>query len=121
MDVQSSSVQVPLLSNQETGHDFDTNKEDYGGDIIEEIKRQLRLAVPLVAVNILQYCLQVISIMFVGHLGELALSGASMATSFASVTGFSVLEWEVHWKHYVGKPTELSNTTCLAFTHKEQC
>ncbi|KAI6686116.1 hypothetical protein NL676_032029 [Syzygium grande] len=39
----------------------------------------------------LQYSVQVISVMFVGHLGELPLSGASMATSFASVTGFSVL------------------------------
>uniref|UniRef100_M1A5S6 Fertility restorer n=1 Tax=Solanum tuberosum TaxID=4113 RepID=M1A5S6_SOLTU len=89
-------LQVPLLSNQETNHDFDTittnNEQEYcRGEIIEEIKRQLGLAVPLIAVNILQYCLQVISIMFVGHLGELPLSGASMATSFASVTGFSVL------------------------------
>ncbi|KAF8407734.1 hypothetical protein HHK36_006869 [Tetracentron sinense] len=33
-----------------------------------------------------------ISVMFVGHLGELALSGASMATSFASITGFSLLK-----------------------------
>lgn len=32
-----------------------------------------------------------ISVMFVGHVGELALSGASMASSFASVTGFSLL------------------------------
>ncbi|CAL5430923.1 unnamed protein product [Camellia sinensis] len=30
--------------------------------------------------------------MFVGHLGELPLSGASIATSFASVTGFSLLK-----------------------------
>ncbi|KAF9604205.1 hypothetical protein IFM89_004911 [Coptis chinensis] len=57
----------------------------------EEVKKQLWLAGPLIAVNVLQYCLQVISIMFVGHLGELALSGASMATSFATVTGFSLL------------------------------
>ncbi|KAI8010830.1 Tryptophan decarboxylase 2 [Camellia lanceoleosa] len=35
--------------------------------------------------------LQVISVMFVGHLGELPLSGASIATSFASVIGFSLL------------------------------
>ncbi|WMV22847.1 hypothetical protein MTR67_016232 [Solanum verrucosum] len=96
MEGQSSSLQVPLLSNQETNHDFDTiitnNEQEYcRGEIIEEIKRQLGLAVPLIAVNILQYCLQVISIMFVGHLGQLPLSGASMATSFASVTGFSVL------------------------------
>lgn len=75
-----------IISNQERGC-------CYGGEMIEEAKRQLGLALPLIAVNILQYCLQVISVMFVGHLGdgELPLSGASMATSFASVTGFSVL------------------------------
>ncbi|XP_057974198.1 protein DETOXIFICATION 16-like isoform X2 [Malania oleifera] len=32
-----------------------------------------------------------ISVMFVGHIGELALSGASMATSFGTVTGASLL------------------------------
>uniref|UniRef100_A0A453QJR6 Protein TRANSPARENT TESTA 12 n=1 Tax=Aegilops tauschii subsp. strangulata TaxID=200361 RepID=A0A453QJR6_AEGTS len=32
-----------------------------------------------------------ISVMFVGHLGELALASASMASSFAIVTGFSFL------------------------------
>ncbi|XP_027366950.1 protein DETOXIFICATION 16-like isoform X1 [Abrus precatorius] len=32
-----------------------------------------------------------ISIMFVGHLGRLPLAGASLGTSFASVTGYSVL------------------------------
>ncbi|RLN05108.1 hypothetical protein C2845_PM13G19440 [Panicum miliaceum] len=31
------------------------------------------------------------SLMFVGHLGELELAGASVATSFATVTGFSLL------------------------------
>lgn len=49
------------------------------------------LAGPLVTVNFFIFLLQVISVMFVGHLGELALSGASMATSFASVTGLSLL------------------------------
>nr|GMD18481.1 protein DETOXIFICATION 16-like isoform X1 [Ipomoea batatas] len=76
-----------IVSNEERGW-------CYGGEaMIEEAKTQLGLALPLIAVNILQYCLQVISVMFVGHLGdgELPLSGASMATSFASVTGFSVL------------------------------
>ncbi|PKI69400.1 hypothetical protein CRG98_010198 [Punica granatum] len=60
-------------------------------EITDEAKKQLGLAGPLVGVSLLQYCLQVISLMYVGHLGELPLSGASMATSFASVTGFSVL------------------------------
>ena len=60
-------------------------------EIFEEVKKQLYLAAPLMTVNLLLNCLQVISVMFVGHLGELALSGASMATSFASVTGFSLM------------------------------
>lgn len=64
----------------------------YRGEVIfEEVKRQLCLAGPLIGVSLLQYSLQVISIMFVGHLSELSLSSASIATSFASVTGFSVL------------------------------
>ncbi|KAM7259313.1 hypothetical protein ACFE04_015054 [Oxalis oulophora] len=60
-------------------------------EIVSEVKRQMLLAGPLVTVSFLSFFLQVISVMFVGHLGELALSGASMATSFASVTGFSLL------------------------------
>ncbi|PIA27952.1 hypothetical protein AQUCO_07400057v1 [Aquilegia coerulea] len=60
-------------------------------EFFEEVKKQLWLAGPLISVNLLQYCLQMISVMFVGHLGELSLSGASMATSFATVTGFSLL------------------------------
>jgi len=62
---------------------------------VGEVKKQLWLAGPLICVNLLQFCLQLISIMFVGHLGELPLSGASMASSFASVTGFSLLvSWD---------------------------
>lgn len=63
--------------------------------VIAELKRQLWLAVPLSSVGILQYILQTISIMFVGHLGTLPLSGASMATSFASVTGFTLLVYTI--------------------------
>uniref|UniRef100_A0A1D1Z036 Protein DETOXIFICATION n=1 Tax=Anthurium amnicola TaxID=1678845 RepID=A0A1D1Z036_9ARAE len=62
-----------------------------GGEVLAEVQRQLWLAGPLMSVNLLQYSLNVISVMFVGHLGELALAGASMATSFAGVTGFSLL------------------------------
>ncbi|KAG9449027.1 hypothetical protein H6P81_008992 [Aristolochia fimbriata] len=59
--------------------------------VFEEVKKQLWLSGPLISVSLLTMCLQVISVMFVGHLGELALSGAAMATSFAGVTGFSFL------------------------------
>ncbi|KAK7271208.1 hypothetical protein RJT34_26916 [Clitoria ternatea] len=59
--------------------------------VVEELKKQLWLAGPLTLVSLLNYFLQVTSLMFVGHLGELPLSGASMATSFTSVTGLSLL------------------------------
>ncbi|KMT13480.1 hypothetical protein BVRB_4g082590 [Beta vulgaris subsp. vulgaris] len=52
----------------------------------------MKLAGPLMAVNFLLFSLQVISVMFVGHLGELPLAAASVATSFASVTGLSLLK-----------------------------
>ncbi|WVZ58770.1 hypothetical protein U9M48_009001 [Paspalum notatum var. saurae] len=59
--------------------------------VAEEAKRLLRLAGPLIASCILQNVLQVVSVMFVGHLGELPLAGASLASSLANVTGFSLL------------------------------
>ncbi|XP_068326449.1 protein DETOXIFICATION 16-like [Pyrus communis] len=90
----SSIVKTPLIPDHQ-GFDGETIPSQRGiwrgGDVIEEAKLQLWLAGPLIAVSLLQYSLQVTSVMFVGHLGELALSSASMASSFASVTGFSVL------------------------------
>lgn len=93
---QKSSLQSPLILSNERGHEFDGETSQRQSicsraNVIEEATKQIWLAGPLIAVSLLQYCLQVISIMFVGHLGELALSSASIASSFASVSGFSVL------------------------------
>ncbi|XWS50787.1 hypothetical protein CRYUN_Cryun12cG0118600 [Craigia yunnanensis] len=60
-------------------------------DIVKEVKKQLGLAGPLFVVFLLQYSLQIISVMFVGHLGELAVSSASIASSFVSVIAFNLL------------------------------
>ncbi|KAM6561933.1 hypothetical protein CsatB_021931 [Cannabis sativa] len=57
----------------------------------EEVKRLGFLGGPLVIVVLSQFLLQVISIMMVGHLGELALSSSAIAISLSGVTGFSVL------------------------------
>lgn len=57
----------------------------------EELKKQLWLAGPMIAGALLQNVIQMISVMYVGHLGELPLAGASMANSFATVTGLSLL------------------------------
>ncbi|KAH0867977.1 hypothetical protein HID58_074999 [Brassica napus] len=56
-----------------------------------EMRRLAYVAGPMVAVNSSAYFLQVISIMMVGHLGELFLSSTAIAVSFCSVTGFSLV------------------------------
>ncbi|KAI3467030.1 hypothetical protein Pfo_023693 [Paulownia fortunei] len=60
-------------------------------EIGEEMKRLGYLAGPMVAVTLSHYLLQVISLMMVGHLGELSLSSTAIAISLAGVTGFSLL------------------------------
>ena len=93
---QKASLRSPLIqitSEERFKVDKERNKQRAveRNELFEEVKKQLWLAGPLISVSLLNFCLQVISVMFVGHLGELALSGASMASSFASVTGFSLL------------------------------
>ncbi|KAF3965492.1 hypothetical protein CMV_010323 [Castanea mollissima] len=89
------SLGSPLIqiSDEEDGFTISSSREGRitRKEVFEEVRKQLWLAGPLITVSLLQYSLQMISVMFVGHLGELALSGASMATSFATVTGFSLL------------------------------
>ncbi|XWS60910.1 hypothetical protein CRYUN_Cryun07bG0079000 [Craigia yunnanensis] len=60
-------------------------------EIIEELKKQLWLAGPLICESLLLYCVQVISVMFVGHLGAVALASASLGTSFAAILAFNLL------------------------------
>ncbi|KAI3462573.1 hypothetical protein Pfo_019236 [Paulownia fortunei] len=61
------------------------------GDFVQELKKVSYIAAPMVAVAVLQYLLQVVSTMMVGHLGQLALSSVAIATSLTNVTGFSLL------------------------------
>lgn len=56
-----------------------------------EVRKQVCIAGPMVCVALLQYLLIFISVMFVGHLGELELASASIATSSAGVTGTSFI------------------------------
>ncbi|KAH9289183.1 hypothetical protein KI387_033300, partial [Taxus chinensis] len=90
---ENDVLKESLIPKEETlvfGDEQDDSK--YTGVVLwEEIKKQCWIAGPMVAVNMLQYSLQMIYVILVGHLGELALSSASIATSFAGVSGFSVL------------------------------
>ncbi|PRQ37514.1 putative multi antimicrobial extrusion protein [Rosa chinensis] len=88
---QRGGLESPLIPDPQE-HALQSRKGLLNKDeIVEEVKKQLLLAGPLVSSNFLLFGMQVISVMYVGHLGELSLAGASMATSFASVTGLSLI------------------------------
>eukprot|EP01018_Ginkgo_biloba_P009073 Gb_02019 [translate_table: standard] len=57
----------------------------------KELKEQMKIAVPMIIANVLQYSINLVSVMFAGHLGEEELAGASLANSWALVTGYVLM------------------------------
>ena len=90
---------APLLLPQYTLRDGgDGREEKCGGgvrwwrDLAREAGKVGYVALPMAAVSVSQYAVQVASNMMVGHLpGVLPLSASAIATSLANVTGFSLL------------------------------
>lgn len=64
--------------------------------LVRELKKEGLIAAPMVAVVVLQYLLQVVSVVMVGHLGDLSLSSVAIATSLTNVAGFSLLVCITH-------------------------
>jgi len=96
----NKELAAPLLVPRKSG-DGQENNNNNGVEVVasssestfcQELKRVSSMAAPMVAVTVSQYLLQVVSLMMVGHFGILvSFSGVAIATSFAEVTGFSVL------------------------------
>lgn len=57
----------------------------------EEVKKQLAISFPMILTNVFYYLIPLVSVMFAGHLGELELAGATLANSWATVTGFAFM------------------------------
>lgn len=57
----------------------------------DELLLQVRLAFPICSMGVLTFLINMISAMFVGHLGKLELASSSVATSLAAVTGYSTM------------------------------
>ncbi|KAL3694123.1 hypothetical protein R1sor_007774 [Riccia sorocarpa] len=56
-----------------------------------EVKQQFSLAAPVITVNLLLFATNCVSLMFLGHLGELSLASASIAMALATLSGYTVL------------------------------
>ncbi|KAJ3681396.1 hypothetical protein LUZ60_015885 [Juncus effusus] len=87
-------MEEPLLATKE-----ETETRRWSARIksaVREVKDEGRklgyIAGPMVAITLSQYMIQVVSNMMVGHLGQLALCSAAIATSFTTAIGFSLLQ-----------------------------
>ncbi|XP_052486117.1 protein DETOXIFICATION 18 isoform X1 [Gossypium raimondii] len=58
---------------------------------LEEAKKQVLFSLPMIVTNVVYYSITLVSVMFAGHLGELQLAGATLASSWATVTGFAFM------------------------------
>ncbi|XP_021861454.2 protein DETOXIFICATION 49 [Spinacia oleracea] len=58
---------------------------------INEARSIIKLALPLILTGLLLYSRSMISMLFLGRIGDLALAGGSLAIGFANITGYSIL------------------------------
>ncbi|KAK7335146.1 hypothetical protein VNO80_26922 [Phaseolus coccineus] len=58
---------------------------------MEEAKHQLLFSLPMILTNLFYYLITLVSVMLVGHLGELQLAGATLANSWFSATGVALM------------------------------
>ncbi|WCJ42394.1 hypothetical protein M5689_023205 [Euphorbia peplus] len=85
MDVEKNSGSPKITSHEETQETFSEKGDKLRlskKEILGEMKMQLLIAVPLVMLNLSFGGMQIVGMSFVGHLGNLALSGASIAKFF---------------------------------------
>ncbi|KAL6905217.1 hypothetical protein ACP4OV_002818 [Aristida adscensionis] len=67
------------------------DKPSLTGGAATEAASILRLSLPMIMTGLILYVRPMISMLFLGRLGELALAGGSLAIGFANITGYSVL------------------------------
>ncbi|KAK1583085.1 hypothetical protein Q3G72_020823 [Acer saccharum] len=58
---------------------------------LEEAKNQVLFSLPMILTNVFYYAIPLVSAMFAGHLGNLELAGATLANSWATITGFAFM------------------------------
>ncbi|KAB1995620.1 hypothetical protein ES319_D13G172800v1 [Gossypium barbadense] len=95
MEPSNSSLDTTvLLSEASQGQDQSTEKRCLSLRNVldvEEAKTQILFSLPMILTNVFYYAIALVSVMFAGHLGELDLAGATLANSWANVTGYAFM------------------------------
>ncbi|XP_073127395.1 protein DETOXIFICATION 49-like [Henckelia pumila] len=58
---------------------------------VQESLSIAKIALPMILTGLLLYSRSMISMLFLGRLGDMALAGGSLAVGFANITGYSIL------------------------------
>ncbi|KAL5564356.1 hypothetical protein UlMin_027520 [Ulmus minor] len=87
----SANTTAPLI--EVAGHGGDGEGRRWWKKLLdmEETKKQLLISLPMILTNVFYYLIPLVSVMFAGHLGELELAGATLANSWATVTGYAFM------------------------------
>ncbi|XP_062153586.1 protein DETOXIFICATION 49 isoform X2 [Alnus glutinosa] len=88
---QPKMLMSPLFSKQEEKlNTYRTERAHLSLAVIEAISIA-KIALPMILTGLLLYSRSMISMLFLGRLGDLALAGGSLAVGFANITGYSIL------------------------------
>ncbi|GMI99581.1 hypothetical protein HRI_003627400 [Hibiscus trionum] len=88
-----SNIHEPFIPNTPTSKQG-SMKIDSAVSVPIAIKEAIaiaNIAVPMILTGLMLYSRSLISMLFLGRLGELALAGGSLAIGFANITGYSIL------------------------------
>ncbi|CAA2983394.1 DETOXIFICATION 49-like [Olea europaea subsp. europaea] len=85
--------QTPTSKHQpQTSHQTEKpHKTTHLSLVIQEYKSIAKIAFPMILTGLILYSRSMISMLFLGGLGDLALAGGSLAIGFANITGYSIL------------------------------
>ncbi|KAE8712553.1 FRIGIDA-like protein 4a-like [Hibiscus syriacus] len=82
--------QTHLYFDQEKHHD-DDQQYPLVSEIVKEAKSLFSLAFPIALTGLILYSRSMVSMVFLGRLGDMELAAGSLAIAFANITGYSVL------------------------------
>ncbi|KAI9097729.1 hypothetical protein K1719_025500 [Acacia pycnantha] len=97
---KSSFSESPFLYPTEThitvpqkpsDHDDDLHRWPTLREVLSEIKDISKISGPTAITGLLLYSRAMISMLFLGYLGEMELAGGSLSIGFANITGYSII------------------------------